>query len=165
MVEFELNFETIVNEIMALTALRKVTSATPEAGMLVTHDQLPGLRVLGRMVFAEMVMMLGDAVAASSIDEADVAAEHPYNAEEAPRMRLTIAGAEGMDGGKLIALRRTMEHAVAAGILQWVATESDGEFAKKLAAQRAGAMEAVAQAIQAHTAGTPRRLCGWPPAM
>ena len=39
-----LDFKTITDEILALTALRKATAANPEEGMLVTRDQLPGLR-------------------------------------------------------------------------------------------------------------------------
>ena len=49
-----LDFKTITDEILALTALRKATAANPDEGMLVTRDQLPGLRVLARMVFAEI---------------------------------------------------------------------------------------------------------------
>ena len=62
-----LDFKTITDEILALTALRKATAANPEEGMLVTRDQLPGLRVLARMVFAEILLRLGPAVETSDI--------------------------------------------------------------------------------------------------
>ena len=159
-----LDFKTITDEILALTALRKATAANPEEGMLVTRDQLPGLRVLARMVFAEILLRLGPAVETSDIDDSDLPADHPYSASEAPAMRLTLAGADRLSSGTLITVRRHLEHAVATGILAWIATEgpdSCSGFAAELRARSDAAVSAVADALASLTPAT-LRAPGWP---
>lgn len=159
-----LDFKTITDEILALTALRKATAANPDEGMLVTRDQLPGLRVLARMVFAEILLRLGPAVETSDIDDSDIPADHPYSASEAPAMRLTLAGADRLSSGALITVRRHLEHAVATGILAWIATEgpdSCSGFAAELRARSDAAVSAVADTL-ASLALSDLRAPGWP---
>lgn len=159
-----LDFKTITDEILALTALRKATAANPEEGMLVTRDQLPGLRVLARMVFAEILLRLGPAVETSDIDDSDLPADHPYSTSEAPAMRLTLAGADRLSSGALITVRRHLEHAVATGILAWIATEGPGScssFAAELRARSDAAISAVADTL-ASLAPSTLRAPGWP---
>ena len=155
-----LDFKTITDEILALTALRKATAANPEEGMLVTRDQLPGLRVLARMVFAEILLRLGPA----DIDDSDLPADHPYSTSEAPAMRLTLAGADRLSSGALITVRRHLEHAVATGILAWIATEGPGScssFAAELRARSDAAVSAVADTLSSLTPSA-LRAPGWP---
>lgn len=159
-----LDFKTITDAILALTALRKATAANPDEGMLVTRDQLPGLRVLARMVFAEILLRLGPAVETSDIDDSDIPADHPYSASEAPAMRLTLAGADRLSSGALITVRRHLEHAVATGILAWIATEgpdSCSGFAAELRARSDAAVSAVADTL-ASLALSDLRAPGWP---
>ena len=159
-----LSFKTITDEILALTALRKATAANPEEGMLVTPDQLPGLRVLARMVFAEILLRLGPAVEDSDIDDADTPADHPYSAAEAPTLGVELAGASRLSNGALITIRRHLEHAVATGILAWIATEgpeSCGSFAAELQARSEAAVRAVSDAL-ASAAPSALRMPGWP---
>ena len=151
-----LDFKTITDEILALTALRKATAANPEEGMLVTRDQLPGLRVLARMVFAEILLRLGPAVETSDIDDSDLPADHPYSTSEAPAMRLTLAGADRLSSGALITVRRQLEHAVATGILAWISS-----FAAELRARSDAAVSAVADTLSSLTPSA-LRAPGWP---
>lgn len=158
-----LDFKTITDEIMALTALRKVTAADPEAGMLVTRDQLPGLRVLARMVFAEAVIALGAAVESSSIDDTDTEADHPFNTAEAPRLEITLRGTDNLNNGMLLTVKRHLEHAVATGILAWVATDADGGFAAMLGSRNRAAVQAVADALNSADGSQSGLIIpGWP---
>ena len=50
----QLNCKAVTDEILALSALRCATSA--KSHRLITRDQLPGLRIIMRMVFAELMV-------------------------------------------------------------------------------------------------------------
>lgn len=144
---------------MALTALRKVTSANQEVGMLVTRDQLPGMRVLARLVFAEIILALADVVVDCNIDEGDISAPHPYSAEDAPTLEVTLRFPTPPAEGKLMAIRRQLEHAVAVGMLAMVATEADGDFATSLRTKYLAIVDTLSLSMGCTSV---HRLPGWP---
>lgn len=154
-----LNTKAITDEMMALTALRCVTAAHPD-GALLTRDHLPGLRVVMRMVFAELLLAMGDEVEECAIDSEDPESEVPYNEEQELRLEVKLRGSERFTSGMLLVMKRQMEHIVAAGTLAWVATRGDSEFAASLQSQREGALSALLENLN-EVASTCRRN-GWP---
>lgn len=138
--------KSITDEIMALTALRSATASHGEGEPplpLLTPDQLPGLRVIMRMVFAEIVMALADLITECDLDSSDPQPDEPYSDEAPLRLALEF-GCEARLGGKmLIALRRKLEHCVAAGTLGWIASDTDPELCSRLNDDRTGALAAI----------------------
>ena len=94
----KLSAKAITEEMRALTALRNVTmenngrNGTP----LLTHDHLPGLRVIMRMVFAETVIGLGSLVEGCDIDEEDPQPSLPYSDESPMQLGLALRNAADM---------------------------------------------------------------------
>jgi len=153
----------VTDEIMALTALRSVTApGTRGEQPLLTRDELPGLRVVARMVFADIVLALGDVVEHSRIDETDGGEVLPYDDNQPVTLELTLRTRCEVAAGKPLLVKRQLEHAVAAGVLGWVASESDRQFAVHLAAQRDAAIDAVAAVAGGGTGGAPFSVPGWP---
>lgn len=140
-----LNAKAITDEMMALTALRTVTRDNDggNGSPLLTRDHLPGLRVVMRMVFAELVIGLGETVEECEIDDEDPHPALPYNDEAPLKLALRLRDAPHMTSGQLLAVKRQLEHLVAAGTLGWVATDADSEFARTLQGQREGALSAL----------------------
>ena len=147
-----LSFKAITDEIMALTALRKVSAPDPSEGMLVNRDQLTGLRVLARMVFAETLIRLGSLVQSSQIDQADILPDYPYDPDSQPTLKLTFA--MDLNNGKLLTVKRHLEHILAFGILALVATEADGDFASRLSIQQKAAETALSEALESEAMRT-----------
>lgn len=154
-----LNTKAITDEMMALTALRCVTGARPD-GALLTRDHLPGLRVVMRMVFAELLLALGDEVEECEIDSEDPEADMPYSESQELWLEVELRGSGRFTSGMLLVMKRQMEHIVAAGTLAWVATRGDSEFAASLQSQREGALAALLEKL-GEGAPTGRRS-GWP---
>lgn len=156
-----LNAKAITDEMMALTALRNITvdnganSGTP----ILSRDNLPGLRVVMRMVFAELVLGLGPLVEKCDIDEEDPRPTHPYSDESSMKLTLTLRDAGDMTSGQLLAVKRQLEHIVAVGTLGWVATDADTEFAGSLQAQREGALAALRESLAEKC--TPFNITPW----
>ena len=87
----QLNIQTITDEMMALTALRSVTAPGGAASSpLLTRDQLPALRVVARMVFADILLTLGGAVEKSSIDGEDGGEALPYDESQPMALEVTF---------------------------------------------------------------------------
>lgn len=150
-----LSFKAITDEMMALTALRNVASSNPGSGMLLCADQLDGLRVMVRMVFAETVLALGGCVESSRIDDADTFPSSPFSTDNPPTLELTLRSGFDFPAGTLLTIKRHMEHIVAAGVLAWIATDADGEFAEQLTLQkRAAQAELAATLASAQTSRT-----------
>lgn len=140
-----LDAKTIADEIMALSALRAVTAGDGEASRLLTRDNLPGLRVIMRMVFAEAVLGISGYVEECGIDDGDPQPSLPYDEDSPLLLEVTLRDAPGgaMDSGKALVVKRHLEHVVAAGTLGWVATDADAAFAALLQQQREGALSAL----------------------
>ena len=158
-----LSTKAITDEMMALSALRRMAGGSSRP--LLTVDALPGLRVVIRRVFAETALLLGNLVKTSKIDEADKEAAKPYDDGAALTLSLTLAdglrtaGDEAIPAGMLTVVRRQIEHAVAAGVLAWVAGEPDTEFARTLESQRRAALAAIYATL---AEPGPKRMEGWP---
>lgn len=160
-----LNSKAIADEIMALSALRAVTRGDDGVGPLLTRDSLPGLRVIMRMVFAEALLGLGDFVENCGIDEEDPEVPLPYDEGDVLLLEVSLReGAVGaMPSGKALAVKRHLEHVVAAGTLGWVATEADASFAELLQRQREGALDALKDTLAASGDDVqPGLRPGWP---
>ncbi len=138
--------KSITDEIMALTAMRAATVPRGEGEPplpLLSADQLPGLRVIMRMVFTEIVMSLADLLADCDLDSSDPAPAEPYSDKAPLRLGAEFACESRLSGKMLIALRRKLEHCVAAATLGWVTADSDPELCSRLNDDRAGALAAV----------------------
>lgn len=111
--ELNLNSSTIIDELMAVAALRaRSAEVRGVARALLTADQLPALRNIARMAFAELCMRLGSLVEASEMDADDPRPDEPYSAASSLRMSLTLRAPAGA-GGRPMAVKRVLEHAVA----------------------------------------------------
>lgn len=148
----ELNDACICDEILALTALRAVTRPAEASPVLLTRDQLPGLRNMIRMMFAETVISLGSHVESCGMDGRDISPAHPYTSDSGDgdgelTLSLELTVADGVDSGKSLAIKRTLEHIVAAKVLEAVACGSDHEFTDTLRAQYQGATAALRQSV------------------
>lgn len=160
-----LNSKAIADEIMALSALRAVARDDAGSQPLLTRDSLPGLRVVMRMVFAEALLGLGDFVEDCGIDEEDPELPLPYDEADVLLLEVSLRdGAAGaMTTGKALAVKRYLEHVVAAGTLGWVATDADSSFAELLQRQREGALAALKDTLAALDADVqPGMRSGWP---
>lgn len=161
----QLNIQTITDEMMALTALRSLSAPgdRPSAPLL-TRDQLPALRVVARMVFADILLTLGGAVEKSCIDGEDGGEALPYDESQPMTLEVTFRTSGSPVSGAPLLVKRQLEHAVAAGVLGWVASPTDASFAAHLAAQRDAAADAVAAAVGGGAAGcgAPFSVPGWP---
>lgn len=141
----ELNDTAIYDEILALTALRaSCRRDRNEEEMLLTRDSLPGLRNMTRMMFAETVVQLGNLVKGCTLGENDPAPTLPYGKESAQPLALEL---ESGDSAKSLAIKRTLEHIVAAKVLEAVAAGGDQEFADNLRSQYLAAMTALRECI------------------
>lgn len=161
----QLNIQTITDEMMALTALRSVTAPGGAASSpLLTRDQLPALRVVARMVFADILLTLGGAVEKSSIDGEDGGEALPYDESQPMALEVTFRTAAEPAAGMPLLVKRQLEHAVATGVLGRVASPTDASFAVHLAAQRDAAAAAVSAVVNGTGGGgcAPFSVPGWP---
>lgn len=161
----QLNIQTITDEMMALTALRSVTAPGGAASSpLLTRDQLPALRVVARMVFADILLTLGGAVEKSCIDGVNGGEALPYDESQPMALEVTFRTAAEPAAGMPLLVKRQLEHAVATGVLGWVASPTDASFAVHLAAQRDAAAAAVSAVVNGTGGGgcAPFSVPGWP---
>ncbi len=153
--EIDLNSKTIIDELMALAALRgRRDSSAP----VLTPDQYPALRNILRMGFAELCMRLGSIVEGSDMDFDDPAPDEPYAADQAQlRLWLALAMGPGAKGRELV-VKRSLEHAVALLAASYaLADEADGSAAT-FRAQAAGAVDALRDAATSAADALPDRL-------
>lgn len=138
----ELNDKAICDEMLALTALRQVARGGDEGGLLLTADMLPGLRNMARLMFAETVMEMAPLATDCTLGEEDPSPTHPYNGDQSV-LGLKVEIAAELPSGIALAAKRHWEHAVAAKVLEAVATERDNTFASMLRLQHTSALEAL----------------------
>lgn len=79
-------------------------------------------------------------------------------------LEVTLRTAAEPAAGMPLLVKRQLEHAVATGVLGWVASPADASFAVHLAAQRDAAAAAVSAAVSGAGAGgcAPFSVPGWP---
>lgn len=154
-----LNCKAVTDEILALSALR---SSAADNSRLITRDMLPGLRVLMRMVFAELMVELSGMVEACNIDTDDPDPAQPYDEASPLTLEVDLKNSDSFPPGKALAVKRQLEHMVAAGTLGWVATDADADFAHTLQARREGTLAALRDTLEeAATAPAIRQGCDW----
>ncbi|MDE6125742.1 MAG: hypothetical protein K2G30_02175 [Muribaculaceae bacterium] len=160
--EINLNSKTIIDELMAVAALRSRTAGGRGAARaLLTADQLPALRHIARMAFAELCMRLGSLVEASDMDFEDPEPDEPYSAAASLRMSLTLS-AGSVGDGRGLAAKRSLEHAVAMLAAAFALGDAADGSAAELRGEAAAAVDALrdvlgATATDGGSGGVPRR--------
>lgn len=141
----ELNDRAIYDEILALTALRaSCRRNSDEESILLTRDSLPGLRNMARMMFADTVVRLGSLVKSCNMGDTDPQPALPYSNDSTQPLSLELDGATSE---KSLAIKRTLEHIVAAKVLEAVASGGDQEFADTLRCQYLAATDALRETL------------------
>lgn len=150
--EINLNSNTIIDELMAVAALRaRSAEGRGAARALLTPDQLPALRNIVRMAFAELCMRLGSAVDSSDMDFDDPRPDEPYSAAATLRMALTLSS--GAPKGRELAVKRSLEHAVAMLAAAFALGEPSDGSADGLRAEGLAAADAVRECSLASADG------------
>lgn len=147
--KLSLNPKSITDEMLALSALRSATTPGDPAPLL-TRDALPGLRVIMRMVFAEIMLELAPCLESCRIDEENPVADEPYSDSSPLRLEATFNLSATLPQGMELTLKRQLEHLVAAGTMGWIASGSDrpdSTFAATMQAQREGALAALKESL------------------
>lgn len=148
--ELNLNSSTIMDELMAVAALRaRSAEGRGAARALLTADQLPALRNIARMAFAELCMRLGSLVEASEMDADDPRPDEPYSAASSLRMSLTLRAPAGAEGRPL-AVKRVLEHVVAMLAAAFALGE---EQAAELRGEAAAAVDSLRDTLGAAAGG------------
>lgn len=155
----KLNVKAVADEILSLSALRHVVAAGDAP--LLTRDSLPGLRVIMRMVFAELMVDLSGLVLSCNLDAEDSDPTLPYDEQSPMTLEVELLGSDGFSSGKALAVKRQMEHIVAAGTLGWVATDADVDFASTLQMHREAALSALKNSLSEGDAPLCRMACDW----
>ena len=142
----KLNDSAIYDEIFALTALRASCrrDRTEENMLLLTRDSLPGLRNMARMMFADTVVRLGSLVKSCDMGDSDPAPTLPYSNDTTQPLSLEL---EGATSARSLAIKRTLEHIVAAKVLEAVAADGAHEFADTLRCQYMAATDALRETL------------------
>lgn len=156
----QLNCKAVTDEILALSALRCATTDSPTR--LITRDRLPGLRVIMRMVFAELMVELTGLVETCNIDTDDPAPALPYDETAPLTLEVDLKNSDSFTPGKALTIKRQLEHMVAAGTLGWVATEADADFARTLQSRREAALAALRDTLEEERMPVDlRHPCDW----
>lgn len=151
--EVDLNSKTIMDELMAIAALRSRKASSS----LLSPDHYPALRNILRMGFAELCLRLGSIVEGSDMDFDDPAPDEPYANQDVLRMGLSLAIGDGAKGRELV-VKRSLEHAVALLAASYaLGDEADGTSAT-LRAQAAGAVDALRDAATSSADTLPGRV-------
>jgi len=157
----KLNPKSITDEMLALSALRSATApAHADTCRLLTCDDLPGLRVIMRMVFAEIMLELAPHIDSCLIDSETPSATTPYSDDEPLCLEATFNTGGKWPTGMELTVKRHLEHMVAAGTLGWIASETDSTFATTLQTQREGALAALKDTLNETAA--PFTRAPWP---
>ncbi len=156
----QLNCKAVTDEILALSALRCATSA--KSHRLITRDQLPGLRIIMRMVFAELMVELTGLVDTCNIDTEDPDPTLPYDDTTPLTLEVGLKNSDSFSPGMALTVKRQLEHMVAAGTLGWAATESDADFSRSLQNRREAALSALRNTLEENaTEIACRPSCDW----
>lgn len=157
-----LNSKAVTDEILALSALH--TTAGGGTTLPITRDSLPGLRVIMRMVFAEITLKLAPWMENCAIDSADADPANQYDQDAPVRLELTLKNGDRFPSGTALTVKRHLEHMVAAATLGWVSAAADRSLAEKLCAHRERellALETLLAAAASEPGPFRRRGCRW----
>lgn len=140
-----LNARTIFDEIFALSALMAISNPEVKRPALLCRDQIPALRHLLRMAFANMVMQFSESVKSCRFDDTPPDTR-PYD----PDCDLTMEAdldCDISDRGKALAVKSQMEHILALTTLSFVFDCVNPELARAYRAQSREAIEALGNEI------------------
>jgi hypothetical protein len=107
-----------------------------------------------------MMLQLTDVIESCDIDAENSEASSPYSDSEPLRLAVQLPDEDKLSSGMLLTVKRQMEHAVAAGVLAWVASSADADFTQLLQAQRDGAIAALREVLT--PVAVPLQRVGWP---
>lgn len=140
-----LNIKSITDEIFALTALRAAIGApTDTFPPVLTRDHLPALRVVVRSVFASLVTRLHEYITDSSVEEANIVAERPYDDRQPVTLGIDFgANASTLSAGSLMVLKRYLEHLLALMTLEKVYLPIDTAISADLASRATSLLASV----------------------
>lgn len=114
-----LNFRSILDEIFAMTALRRtVAEGIEDAPGVLTRDNLPGLRVLVRSAFSRVATYLTPYLLDACTDLENTPAERPYSLDSPVTLDLDFGMyTQGLAAGTMMVLKRYLEHLLALWVL------------------------------------------------
>lgn len=136
-----LNPRNIFDEIFAISALMAHSQPEVQLPALLGRDQIPGLRHLMRMAFANMVMQFAETISACRFDEMTPGAESPYDPDYPILMtvELDMDSDDDDNSGRALLLKASMEHIVALSTLSFVFDCVNPELARSYRSQAAEA--------------------------
>lgn len=154
-----LNAKAIFDEIFALSALLAVSNPEVKRPALLCRDQIPGLRHLMRMAFANLVMQFSERVRSCRFDDA-APHDRPYD----PDIDITLLidfdlEDENPDNGRLLAVKASMEHVLALTTLSFTFDCVNPELARTYRAQAREATERLGDDIDPVV--PPGRIAAW----
>jgi hypothetical protein len=157
-----LNPRNIFDEIFAISAL--MAHQQPEVPMppLLGRDQIPGLRHLMRMAFANLVMQFAEKISSCRFDEVTPGAEAPYDPDYPILMSVDIdpdSAPDSGDAARLLLVKSNMEHILALTTLSFVFDCVNPELARSYRQQAADAACDLATALDPEL--PPGRLSPW----
>lgn len=149
-----LNPRNIFDEIFALSAMMATQNTATEVPPLLGRDQIPGLRHLIRMAFANMVMQFAENITGCRFDEATPGAEAPYDPDYPITMTLELAISEEAETddddsapGRSLLIKSNMEHIVALTTLSFVFDCINPELSRSYRSMAASASETLGEEI------------------
>ena len=156
-----LNPRNIFDEIFAISAMLAHSQPEVELPPLLCRDQIPGLRHLMRIAFANLVMQFAEKISSCRFDESTPGAEAPYDPEYPVTMAVELdsGDAETDDGSRALVLKANMEHIVARSTLSFVFDCVNPELARSYRARAAEAACTLGEEID--PALPPGRLAPW----
>lgn len=136
-----LKARSIFDEIFALSALLAISNPEVKKPALLCRDQVPALRHLLRMAFANMVMQFSEKVKSCRFDDA-VPDDRPYNPDCDIAMEVDLdCDNDRLDAGKALAVKSQMEHVMALSTLSFVFDCVNPELARAYRTQAREAIE------------------------
>ena len=159
-----LNPRSIFDEIFALSAMAALHRTDTERPPLLCRDQIPGLRHLVRMAFANLVMQFAERISACRFDETTPGGDAPYDPDYPLTMEIELNAAAGSqtpadDAGRALLIKANMEHVVALTTLSFVFDCVNPDLARSYRLQAAEASTSLGEDID--PAIPPGRLAAW----
>ena len=155
-----LNPRNIFDEIFALSAMMALQQPAVEQPPLLCRDQIPGLRHLMRMAFANLVMQFAERIRSCRFDERTPDDAAPYDPDYPLLMTVDLDTDDAdEDTGRSLLIKSNMEHIVALTTLSFVFDCVNPELARSYRGQAADAACALGEDID--PAIPPGRLTAW----
>lgn len=146
--KLELDTKAIFDEMLAVTALRRAMNPSEADSMPLTRDHFPGLRNLMRLMFTETVLELYDLLEGCTVAPNDIATgADPYSDTTPLELSLDLPANPTLTSGKLLAIKRMLEHVVAAKVLESLAPALPDARAAVMAASSRAAIATLRETL------------------